>query len=192
MIIWAIWKERNRCIFRNQSWPEGKIKETIISMTRETVQSHNCQIGRVQLTDHDSQILEAFHLKDGRNPNQVSRSPQLQVGERNWKPPLVGSLKLNFDGTSKGNPGRIGMGGVIRDSKENIIQLYTGSLGNSTNNVMEFEDRSRDSKLGRDDKCHSGRRFHDGYQHSKENPKWYQSGQNSETLALGTFPAKNS
>jgi hypothetical protein len=121
MIIWAIWKERNRHIFRNQSWPEGKIKETIISMTRETVQSRNCQTGRAQLTDQDSRILEAFHLKDGRNPNQFRRPPQLQVGERNWKPPPLGSLKLNFDGASKGNPGRTGLGGVIRDSKGNII-----------------------------------------------------------------------
>jgi hypothetical protein len=31
MIIWAIWKERNRRIFRNESLPEGKLKETIIS-----------------------------------------------------------------------------------------------------------------------------------------------------------------
>jgi hypothetical protein len=39
MIIWSTWKERNRRIFRNQSWPEGKIKETITSMIRETVMS---------------------------------------------------------------------------------------------------------------------------------------------------------
>jgi ribonuclease HI len=30
------------------------------------------------------------------------------------------------------------MGGIIRDNKGNIIQMYAGSLGNSTNNVMEF------------------------------------------------------
>jgi hypothetical protein len=71
MIIWAIWKERNRRIFRNQSWTTGKIKETIISITRETIQSRNCQTGRAQLTDQDLRVLEAFQLKDGRNPNQV-------------------------------------------------------------------------------------------------------------------------
>jgi hypothetical protein len=104
---------------------EGKIKETIISMTRETVQSRNCQ---QESATHrpGSQILEAFQLKDGHNPNQVRRLPQLQVGERNWKPPPEGSLKLNFDGASKGNPGRTGMGGVIRDSKGNIIHCTLG------------------------------------------------------------------
>jgi ribonuclease HI len=30
------------------------------------------------------------------------------------------------------------LGGVIRDSKGNIIWLYAGSLGNSTNNAHEF------------------------------------------------------
>jgi ribonuclease HI len=137
MIIWAIWKERNRSIFRNQIWTDGKIKETIIAMTREMVQSHNFQIGGAQLTDQDLKILEAFQLK-GHNPNQVSRLPQLQVGECNWKPPPEGSLKLNFNGASKGNPGQIGTGGVIRDGQGKIIRLYTGSPGNSTNNAAEF------------------------------------------------------
>jgi hypothetical protein len=109
-----------------------------MSLIRETMQSHNCQIGRAQLTDQDSRILEAFHLKDGRNRSQVRRLSQLQVGERNWKSSPVGSLKLNFDRVSKGNPGMTGMGGVIRDSDGNIIWLYVGSLGNSTNNATEF------------------------------------------------------
>jgi ribonuclease HI len=30
------------------------------------------------------------------------------------------------------------MGGVIRDDQGKIIRLYTGSLGNSTNNAVEF------------------------------------------------------
>jgi ribonuclease HI len=138
MIIWSIWKERNRRIFRNQSWPEGKIKETITSMIRETVMSRNCQEGRAQPTDQDSRVLEAFQLTGGHKPNPNRQQPQLQVGERNWKLPPSGSLKLNFDGAVKGNPGRTGLGGVIRDSKGNIIRLYVGSLGNSTNNAAEF------------------------------------------------------
>ena len=47
-------------------------------------------------------------------------------------------LKLNFDEVEKGNPGMTGMGGVFRDSGGNIIRLYAGSMGNSTNNAMEF------------------------------------------------------
>jgi ribonuclease HI len=50
----------------------------------------------------------------------------------------VGLLKLNFDGAEKGNPGMTRMGRVIRDSGGNIIRLYAGSLGNTTNNAAEF------------------------------------------------------
>jgi ribonuclease HI len=45
---------------------------------------------------------------------------------------------LNFDRAAKGNPGMTGMGGVIRDSGGNIIRLYAGSMGNSTNNATKF------------------------------------------------------
>jgi ribonuclease HI len=45
---------------------------------------------------------------------------------------------LNFDGAEKGNPGMTRMGGVIRDSGDNIIQLYVGSMGKSTNNAAKF------------------------------------------------------
>jgi ribonuclease HI len=31
-----------------------------------------------------------------------------------------------------------GVGGVIRDNGGNIIRLYVGSMGNSTNNATEF------------------------------------------------------
>jgi hypothetical protein len=71
MIIWTIWKERNRRIFKNESLSEGKIKEKIISMTREMVQSRNYQNGKAQLAGWDSRVLEYFHLKDGRNHTQT-------------------------------------------------------------------------------------------------------------------------
>jgi ribonuclease HI len=102
------------------------------------MQSHNCHTRRAQLVGQDSRILEDFHLKDGRNRTQVRRPPQLQIGEHNWNPPPVGSLKLNFEGVSKGNLRMTEMGGVIRGSDRNIIPLYVGSMGNSTNNAAEF------------------------------------------------------
>jgi ribonuclease HI len=64
--------------------------------------------------------------------------PQLQLGEHSWKLPLEGSLKLNFNGVLKHDPEWTSMEGVIRDSQGKIIWLYTRSLGNSTNNAVEF------------------------------------------------------
>lgn len=45
-----------------------------------------------------------------------------------WIPPLVGTLKLNFDGASKGNPGPVGFGCVIQDHDHNIIRALRGPL----------------------------------------------------------------
>jgi ribonuclease HI len=87
------------------------------------------------------------------------------------------------------------MGGVIRDNKGNIIRLYAGSLGNSTNNVAEF----RALETGLEILSWEGMKnaIVEGdsmlvINTDKETPKRYQSGQNSEALALGTVPAKNS
>jgi hypothetical protein len=138
MIIWTIWKERNRCIFRNESIPAERLKEAIVSQIRERVQSCNCNTKKSQLKDQDSRILDLFHLKEWCNILPVGHNPQLQIGARNWTLPPSGFLKLNFDGAAKGNPRVAGAGGVIRDSGGNIIRLYVRSMGNSTNNVAEF------------------------------------------------------
>ena len=46
-----------------------------------------------------------------------------------WVKPPPGMLKLNVDGASKGNPGRSGGGGGLRDSQGNVINLhFTPSL----------------------------------------------------------------
>ena len=33
-----------------------------------------------------------------------------------WLPPPIGFLKINTDGSSRGNPGSVGIGGIGRDS----------------------------------------------------------------------------
>lgn len=42
-----------------------------------------------------------------------------------WLPPLVGSIKLNFNGCSLGNPGQISIGGVIRDHSSKALRAYS-------------------------------------------------------------------
>lgn len=55
-----------------------------------------------------------------------------------WIHPPTGFLKLNFYGASRGNPGPVGIGGVLRDSKGEIKHIYSQALGEGTNNEMEF------------------------------------------------------
>lgn len=56
-----------------------------------------------------------------------------------WTPPPPGTFKLNFDGASKGNPGRAGFGGIFRDHEGKPLLLYMGNIGWDTNNSAELE-----------------------------------------------------
>jgi ribonuclease HI len=47
-------------------------------------------------------------------------------------------FKLNFDGTSKGNPGAAGFVEVIRNHQGSILLLTTGNLGHTTKNAVEL------------------------------------------------------
>ena len=72
--------------------------------------------------------------------NAMDRSILALVSSSNsWYAPLAGSFKLNVDGAAKGNPGPNGYGGAIRNSKGDIISLFSGSIGSNTNNMAELE-----------------------------------------------------
>jgi ribonuclease HI len=53
-------------------------------------------------------------------------------------PPPPGFHKVNFDGASKGNPGHLGYGAVIRNNLGQIQILTAGNLGYDTNNSAEI------------------------------------------------------
>lgn len=47
-------------------------------------------------------------------------------------------MKFNTDGASKGNPGTVGHGRVLRDEKGHILFIFHGHLGKATNNMSEI------------------------------------------------------
>ncbi|CAH8385692.1 unnamed protein product [Eruca vesicaria subsp. sativa] len=51
---------------------------------------------------------------------------------------------IEFDGASKGNPGRAGAGAVIRDAHDNsVLHRVQEGLGTATNNVAEYRALNR-------------------------------------------------
>ena len=52
--------------------------------------------------------------------------------------PRSGFIKLNFDGASKGNPRKIGYGGVFRTCEGKILGTYMGVLGIDCNNAAKL------------------------------------------------------
>ncbi|GLJ36534.1 hypothetical protein SUGI_0734070 [Cryptomeria japonica] len=64
-----------------------------------------------------------------------------KIRDRNlvrWKTPPEGWAKLNFDGTSKGNPGIEGFGALLRGDSREVISVVYGSLGEAMNNEAEL------------------------------------------------------
>jgi len=48
-------------------------------------------------------------------------------------------IKLNFDGASKGNPGKVGFRGIFWNHEGQPLLLYFGSIGWDMNNSAELE-----------------------------------------------------
>ncbi|XLR65771.1 hypothetical protein S83_016443 [Arachis hypogaea] len=46
-----------------------------------------------------------------------------------WVPPSKGAIKLNVDGSSRGNAGRAGCGGLLRDQDGNCIAGFVSYIG---------------------------------------------------------------
>ena len=56
-----------------------------------------------------------------------------------WEPPPPGWMKLNFDGASRGNPGKAGIGCIIRDETGNWIAKRSKTLAMTSNNIAELK-----------------------------------------------------
>ncbi|XP_057873760.2 uncharacterized protein LOC131079745 [Cryptomeria japonica] len=55
-----------------------------------------------------------------------------------WTPPKTRNFKINFDGASRGNPGKSGFGAIIRNEFGNLVGANYGPLGINTNNMAEM------------------------------------------------------
>ncbi|KAK1562591.1 hypothetical protein Q3G72_014539 [Acer saccharum] len=56
-----------------------------------------------------------------------------------WSPPLDGILKFNVDGSSRGNPGPSGIGGIMRDSKGDILCIFSSYIGFGLSTLAEIQ-----------------------------------------------------
>ena len=54
-----------------------------------------------------------------------------------WNSPPMGWMKGNFDSAAKGNPGKAGCGGVLRDHRCRIIDAISIPIGIYTSHKVE-------------------------------------------------------
>eukprot|EP00253_Pinus_taeda_P030826 PITA_30826 len=118
--IWFIWKERNKRIFRGQNSRPEKVWEEISKAIRETVLSENWDEEDWKMDQCEGRIASLLDLEYNLIYPRKERQRNPQVRSPNhFFFPEIHSIKLNFDGTSKGNPGPAGLAGIFRDGEGN-------------------------------------------------------------------------
>lgn len=80
-------------------------------------------------------LLDLSHHYSPMNHN----SPLATTSEPKWRPPKPNFIKLNYDKESKYNLGNAGFGSVFRDHAGQIIWIYYGNPGHTTNNVAKLQ-----------------------------------------------------
>lgn len=103
IICWFIWRSRNEEVFSDVVWDAWKMNSQIQLMLTITVKAYGNQ------TQH-------------KEPPMVA-----------WLPPHENYVKLNVDGSSLGNPGSSGYGGLIRSTTGEWIMGFSGFCGITTN-----------------------------------------------------------
>jgi len=84
-----------------------------------------------KFTQTDFYILNCFNI------HQVPIK-QKQINYIAWSKPAQGRVKLNTDGSSLGNPGVSGAGGVIRDMQGALLLAFSKNLGYGNSTYAEL------------------------------------------------------
>lgn len=85
-----------------------------------------------RLMGDDLQVLTRLGVKS-------MESRQLNALNVRWMKPTFGRWKLNLDGSSYGNPGAGGGGGVLRDHDGRSVFAFSTVFGSCTNNEVELQ-----------------------------------------------------
>lgn len=136
IICWGIWKERNNRIFREAKCNTQVVFEKICRAIKENINiphKNNQQWSITNMNDMERDILTEWNLmhKVYRSENKNKRDNIVwRFLEYDW-------IKVNFDGAAKGNPGKAGGGGVIRNAQGFFIASFASPFGIQNNHVVE-------------------------------------------------------
>ncbi|KAG2667275.1 hypothetical protein I3760_15G106100 [Carya illinoinensis] len=128
IVAWVLWTRRcsarmeGRVESVEEMWRKVKFWIAKISEKARGHQALSCQ---------DERLL--FDLNITRRPIYRKRMTPVY-----WRRPKQGWIKLNTDGSSRGNPGRASAGGVLRDENGKLIKAFSTPLDNGTNNYAEL------------------------------------------------------
>eukprot|EP00253_Pinus_taeda_P018598 PITA_18598 len=138
-VIWFIWKERNRRIFRGQSSRPEKVWEEVSKAIKEIVLSDTWEEEDWKMDQAEGRIASKLNLEFRMiYPRKEKRGNSQAQSPNQFRYPGIHSIKLNFDGASKGNPGPAGLGGIFRDGHGKTRWVFAKWGGEMTNNEAEL------------------------------------------------------
>ncbi|XP_027152134.1 uncharacterized protein LOC113752202 [Coffea eugenioides] len=125
VVCWVLWKIRNEGVFEDRKM---RIRDTV---TRIVQLLHDFLQSRFPGVQCSAPTWEGLLLELGSHQRRMIIKPVY------WVTPC-GGYKLNSDGCSRGNPGRSGGGGLVRDSRGNFVFGYAEPFGVITSMQAEL------------------------------------------------------
>lgn len=140
-MIWEIWKERNRRIFKNSKMQWYQLVNKIEASVVELVNNQTLNLQRdINMSYWDEKMrLRWKGLKIPPFMGRGSLANELSRKNCEWVPPIKGWFKLNFDGALRGNPGWVGLGYSIHNSNGEEVAYMALPCGSSINNMAEMQ-----------------------------------------------------
>ena len=137
-IIWNVWKERNKRIFKEEKTTPLRLKDLILKQIKETVSTTVHSLPKNPPTVIELRILKHLGMHEIIHHGLNRKERGWEMEKEFLHPPPKGYLKCNIDGASKSNLGTTGYGGVLRDEEGKIIFTFHYHLGIATNNMAEL------------------------------------------------------
>ena len=139
LILWNLWLERNGRFFCESKLDSPQLWRRILSRLQETIFA-KCDMA--ESIDPDDQVIVRNLNLDGSKQRHTFRKRHCYGKQRvcrvgRWTPPLAGTLKINTDDSSRGNPGHAGIGGIGRSNDGAVVFIFSTYKGQHSNNLME-------------------------------------------------------
>eukprot|EP00253_Pinus_taeda_P006621 PITA_06621 len=154
LLLWSIWKERNKRIFKDQCSRVEIIWSKLCVNLKETLLLRSWTEEDLLTLNNEKAIWENWNLQLPQEPLYKVSPKSSNTKKASWTAPPKHSFKLNFDGALKGNPGIAGFGEIFRNDKGSPLLIYYGNIGWDTNNSAELEGLWQGLILSRNQSIH--------------------------------------
>lgn len=115
-LVWTLWNERNAVTFNQKPSNAVDLWDLHLNRIAWWVQSH---------TNSCPYEVSQF-LRDFTSIKLSSCKEKRRI--ISWSPPVSGLFKLNVDGAARGSPGPMGIGGILRNHRKEIMGYFSKNM----------------------------------------------------------------